>query len=354
MRPQRSVFTLVTIVGVLAYSSVLYAEAGGGNTTRLVDGAVARHRAVFSGRFQYRLKAGFRARDEIIGEDQARFSFSGTSWARRHPDGRVVVNHDGKWLRFGEGKQPDGSLDPGLQILPSERLGATRPCPPYFAGSFWYDTPAKFIEAHRNDARDKGEVEVNGVRCRLLEWTVVKANDAFHAVNDLTRAGGFLRVYVAPDVGYALPRYEYVASNGVVGKRHDASEFREVAPGIFLPRYCSEQLFDPKPMYYAEYEITEIQMINEAIPEEDFHIRIPAGTEITDGRGKYGVVFHVGTSAPPGLDPRLEQLLVFEDQAAASSWRTGRTAILVGSALAVLLMIVLVWFRRHRRNTSNV
>src|SRR5262245_57656840 len=118
MRSQRPVFGLLAILGLLADSSVLTAEAGDAETTRLVDGAMARHRAVFSGRFHYHLKTGIRAKDEVIDEYQARFSFSGTSWARRHSDGRVVLNHDGKWMRFGEGRQPDGSKDPGLQILP--------------------------------------------------------------------------------------------------------------------------------------------------------------------------------------------------------------------------------------------
>jgi hypothetical protein len=206
------------------------------------------------------------------------------------------------------------------------------------------------VKDKAKEARNSGEVQVNNVRAILLEWKITNPRHGFHAFNDLLMHGGSLRVYVAPDLGFALPRYEYVAPDGRVVTRFDALDFKEDAPSLFFPRRCERQVFDPAPKYYVEYVMTSVQRLNDVIPEEDFTLRIPLGTNIHDVRGKGNTYYRLESADMP-LDD-LDQIVI-ESQQPARTWRRPWTALAVGAVLTVILIALLLYLRRGRARVAR-
>lgn len=330
----------------LAFASAVSAD--GASLPQVLEGVSARSKAVFSGRLDFHLQSGLRAKREIWQDYNERFSFSGPNWALRIPNGNVRVNYDGKLLAFGQSEQPDKKIYRALRIQPAQPPNKHSPFPPYFAGTFWHDLPLKFMQANAAKGRAKEQTDVRGIRTTPLEWDVARPGDAFDSYNNVLFAGGLLRVYVAPQLGYALPRYEYVGRDGTVGVRFDAWEFEEAAPGVFFPHQCTCQCFDPAPVYYVDYKITKFEKINEPIPDDDFIIKIPEGTSVHDGRGPTVVAFFAGKTPPPEFDQGLDKLVRFEGES-SGFWRSPTFAILVGVSLGVGLLAVFIWMRRRRQ-----
>jgi hypothetical protein len=325
------------------------ALAGDHRPQELIDGMQARRRAVFSGQIDYHMKSGFRAKGSIIEDADVRFSFSGTSWALRVSTGVAQVVHDGKLLRYRETLQKDGRKTRTLKIEHPLAVNAKYPYPPFFAGSFWHDKTGDFVRDRANEARNLGEVRVNNVRSILLEWKIANPRQGFHGINDLLKDGGSLRVYVAPDLGFALPSYEYVAPDGRVVMRFDAMDFKEDAPSVFFPRRCELQTFDPAPMYYVEYTMTSVQRLNDVIPDEDFKLSIPVGTTVSDGR--VGTAYRIDSADTP-LEKELDDIVI-ESQAPARTWRRPVTAVAVGAVLTVILIALLLYLRRGRARAAR-
>ena len=54
-------------------------------------------------------------------------------------------------------------------------------------------------------------------------------------------------LYVAPQLGYVMPRIDFLSPTGEVGIRHDASDFEQTTSGVYFPRQCSKRIYtDPK------------------------------------------------------------------------------------------------------------
>jgi hypothetical protein len=196
-----------------------------------------------------------------------------------------------------------------------------------------------------------GEREIDGIRTSILEWQVRKADrySAFDSINSILDEGGVLRLYVASQLGYALPRIEHVGIDGRVATRFDSTDFEEPHAGLFFPRHCSYQNFpeDGSAGYYNRYEILEMNDVNEPIPEESFVVSLPQGTSVTDRRTAEGADFRIG-SLSAGLPSDLARVIHPEGQVPARNWTN---AGLRGIAIGVLglLLLVILYFRRRRR-----
>lgn len=318
---------------------------------KLIQGALARSESFFSGRLHYRLTSGIPG--NVFDDYAMRLSFSGSSWAMRTEGDRTnaMISHRGKYVRFMQTPQPDGRIRVTTSVVDEEEsLHKHFPSPPTYAGTFWFPVTKQFVREHADKAQLKGTVEVNGVTAKLLEWKVPKADisKAFHAVNELTMEGGLLRLYVAPQLGYALPRIEHVGENDTVMASFDSKDFEAVAEGLFLPKECKLQYFDRKgPGYSVRFQISNIEKANQTIPDKDFVVQLPRDTEVFVRRDGKEVAFTVeeatGSLPVAGLDDviALPSSSVFR--------RTWVWAVVTGAVVALVASGAVVLIRRRRR-----
>lgn len=87
-------------------------------------------------------------------------------------------------------------------------------------------------------------------------------------------------MHVARQLGFAVVKFVERNRFGLAVSAEDFSEFKEVAPGIFLP-YRTHRLEE---RVSRETKIVTILKLNEPIPEHLLIIRVPAGTHIEDLR----------------------------------------------------------------------
>jgi hypothetical protein len=281
------------------------ANPGGQSAVEVVQGVLSRAEAIFSARLEYREQHGFGIPPKLSLEAKLKASFSGSSWAFRCPSsGGSATNHNGKWVGWTKGDPTTGAAADYLVIKRPEPVDKTfPPAIPTFAGSFWFQTTKEYVNDHRRDAVLKGPSEANGIPVVVLEWSVPKDSvfKAFEAVGDLTRNGGVLRLFVAPQLGYVLPRVEHVGFGGGVEQRFEASDFVEAAPSIFIPKQFSCQIYNGgKPGHNVRYEITHLEKVNEVLPEEDFILHVPQGAQVSDQRSLVQSEFYrVGEDRQP-------------------------------------------------------
>ena len=270
----------------------------------IVDRLLDRAGVVHSGRFEYRVT-------DTLGvtpankphEQHLEFVVSGPSWRLDDLDYHVErINHRGKHLEVHRTPQPDGSIRTSLEIHDTQAVPETPPCPPYFAGTFWYTTTINYIAAHKSDARLAGDKTVDGIATKVVEWDVSEHNKflAFNSITQPLMKGGVLRLFVAPQFGYALPCVEYVDGEGFVANRFDATDFQEVTKGLFMPKCFSCQVFEKDGTlgWCERYKILRTENINAFIPGVAFSTNLPAGTIVADRR--------TGNSVDYVLDRSLE------------------------------------------------
>ncbi len=321
----------------------------------LVDGVLARAEAIFSGRFEYRVTSGDASSTKQPQETRAGFILSGPSWRIDDRGFHVEsINYRGKYYEVRRTPQPDGSTHTSLEIRATQDLfSMAPPRPPYFAGTLWHKSTIEYIRLHKSSARVAGEKTIAGIPTSIIEWDISASDKfgAFHAITQPLMNGGVLRLFVAPQLGYALPRVEHVDRQGNVETRFEATGFREVNQGIYMPKFLLYQVFEKggAPGWYNRYEVVQVDGINQPIPDEAFSTSLPIGTVVADRATNTSHDFVVGNlgGSLADVDARIEN-------AAQPRWRVGRYAMVVGSAIGILFCItVLIWRRvwrpAHRR-----
>jgi hypothetical protein len=216
--------SLAALVAVCVMPGTIRAD-----TADDVDKIVARASAVLSGRFEYVYNRKFF--DSIPGLP-AKFSFQGNNWAQRYqiPWGGTSISHNGRFIEYvakSSHNPATGEISSSAKVGAAQSMTAHKPYPPFFAGTFWDKQTVEYIKKRRAAARDRGPGEIDGLKVRLLEWDVPAADwgDAFVEITQPLRQGGKLRVYVARDLGYVLPKVEHVTPDGFVAASFSASEF---------------------------------------------------------------------------------------------------------------------------------
>jgi hypothetical protein len=366
----KSRFSLILIV-MLALGMVSR-TSGQGPTPDPLSGAVARSEAVFSGRFKYKLVAGF---DEAESPVAVELLFSGSSWRRREVQDasgvpvmatksaleagfdikaqpalkgqleEVLLSHKGRIVKYHATPQPDGKVRSTSHIARGEQ-SPDRQFPPFprLLGSFWFASTTEFIAKNRKAAvhiragKDNDGIDV-------YEWTVseAEADQAFHGVTATTKGGGVLRIHVAPKFGYAVTRIEQLGSQGLA-TLIEAGDFIEVN-GVFMPRLCKMQYFTPKGAgFFAKYTFSEVTDINAAIKDSDFEIELPVGTIVADARkGKGSKSFEV--TGPESIPPDLSDVYI---PTRVGGWFNGwREAVILGIGIGVVSAIAVRVIRRR-------
>jgi hypothetical protein len=256
---------------------------GGVTKENLIARLLTRSTAITSGRIEYHLRVEIAGRVER--DSDYRFSFSGEDWAALDLRSRYArVNHDGRLLTYAETPQSDGRVHRSVEIDFPESPFKNPPYPPVRAGTLWNSSTGQFVHERASKARLLGDEDVNGVKTLALEWDVDPKDKylAFHAISDLLKEGGKVRLYAAPQLGHALLRIEHVDRFGTVQDKYDYSEFQEVAPRIHVPKMCRLGVGQ----YKQEYRLTKIENINKRFSSDDFILSMPAGTSVQDIRPK--------------------------------------------------------------------
>lgn len=246
---------------------------------RLIHAVLARSTAIKSGVFVFA-----EIFDKIDlppglpdGEPLWRCSFSGESWAIRIPPRVHVVNHDGRFMSLSLPEQGRTSLT----IQPPGTWRGKHHEFPIHVGTIEYESTRKFLREHSDRARLKEGPKVDDLQTRILELSVGPTElNAFGFFTDMFKHGGTLRLYVAEQLGGVLPRIEYVDGFGTVQFTFHASDFREVAPGIYFPYH-----FDDAAVKRIDF--SKVEQVNEELPATEFVIApIPAATYVADERPK--------------------------------------------------------------------
>lgn len=281
--------------------------AGGKEYTgpQLAACAAARTLAVMTGEIEYRRVSGNRGMPKSNWTTHRKMTKSGTSFRLRYP-GRPTtrINHDGQYMTYHETPQPDGRL--------SRALAVQRPRPIAFEehdegnvwghgvfglGGIFFPETREYLKKHAGRTRLVGTEVIDGVETRVVELRVPKKDvgAAFRALYTSMRKGdgGVLRLNVAPQMGFVVPKLESVDLQGNVLERFTASGFRERAPGLWFPQEASREEVGKEHGYFVEYEILWAKSLNAPVNPKEFVITIPAGTRVSDSRS-YLIDFKVG------------------------------------------------------------
>lgn len=345
-----------------------------------VERALARGEAVFSGRMTYSVASGKSGSGGV--PDRYDFTFSGASWKKVWArdagtvprsfskgvlppgvDPKAVpplsglqeltrVCHRGRMVEYQSVPQDDG------KVRKTARVGAGGtvmreefPPLPQYVGTFWLAETQKYVAENRARGKLKGNDKIGGQDVVVYEWTV-PASDisaAFRSFNDQTKDGGLLRAYIAPTLGYAVPRIEHVGVSGKVGAVFEASDFVQYN-GIHFPRSARLQYVGPDgPTFAIDYKIERVAAVNEAIPDAEFVVLLPVGTEVADARdGKQSIIFEV--TDPGSIPASLGDVMQVERPTA---WvRNWKAAVGIGVALGVVALAALFAVLRARGRST--
>ncbi len=331
------------------------------SSDHLIDGVVSRSSAVYQGQFTFRVTeqrgiAGSAL--QLVRSDNYALTIAGTDWLLRYDKSpNRIMTRDGSTVRYYEAHSPEGAEQHGLHIDAPLSIDAARGSNVVYTvprhGTFWYPEQTLFVDAQRQQAQSRGDEFVSGIRVHVLQWQV-SANDfdeGFLVIppSIAEQRKGLLRIYVAPDLGYALPRIEYCTLDGRVAKQIESTDFFEVEGGLHFPRQTKCTTFLENETFLTTVKIDDTRYVNTSIPADVFAFDIPANTRVRDSRpGLPKTVFH--------LDDDMS-LAEFETTIQAAppdppwfSWQV--LGITVNSLIVIVLL--LIWIRRKRRTEMQV
>ena len=259
----------------------------------VIDNILARADAIVSGRITFRFT------DVGGNESTMKTVFSGSSWKVDEPAFHIErINHRGSFVEVRRTPQPDGSTTHSAVFETEKPIDTRTPQPPIFAGTPWYRTTNEYIQAHREKIKRAGQETVSGELCTILTLQVPAADRyrAFHSIISALDGGGILRLFVAPKLGYAMPRIEYVSPERKVAVRFESSDFKECGKGLFVPLKIVRLTYanDGRPPASLTYTIDTIQDVNEPILDTEFVVSLSKDTYVSDLRGPKPVSYIVG------------------------------------------------------------
>lgn len=259
----------------------------------LITGAIDRSNAITSGRLEWTYHSG-----RQYGPYE--FVFSDDRWRMRAipPAGRVTAAYFSDGAIYVEmllsGQSENLRIDryrltkmaPGTSW--ENYLPGTNYKPPLYAGSI----PPHLLPK-----------ELYGRDWRLFQWLEsTNINGVATRVCDGPQGQTKVRLFIAPELGYAVPAIQHVNAQGQIASRQDAFDFKEVAPSIFFPGRITldaarqnQAILDPSDCIHIESTIKLDQINN--IPVEQIEVEIPAGSLVDDATGS--VVVRLERPASP-------------------------------------------------------
>ncbi len=257
----------------------------------LMTGAIRRAKSIRSGRLAYRFDSGAVGSNGISSRRLSSkvLTFSDSDWIERDVDRAATSIHRRAYtLHYNETRQPDGSVHRTAVISqPTSLQGQENENrPPWFAGSFWRAGQLEYVEQHRARFRLVMPSKVAGIPCEICELDV-PASEMRRVVNIVhprLAAGGTLRVHVAPQLGFALPLVEVLAPDDTEVVTYESKGFVEMPDKTHFPRQIRMEIQFPTGVTrYEQFTITA-DRINQPIPDSEFVMLIPAGTQVRDER----------------------------------------------------------------------
>ena len=248
----------------------------------------ASYEALTSGRLEYHLKTEFPQKHLKLHDSNYKYTFSGNSWLLDFKNDSYDLDHDGKHVQLVASRQFDGTIHRSAHIDLPKRPDEDLPCPPFFAGSFWEKCTADFVR--RNAAKAQIASENGGGIIIELEVPASELFAAFRSVSrDRLGHPGLLRLHVAPKFGYCLTRIEQIClidSKKMAYKQFEASDFHRYPNDVWVPWKFSCSQYDDagKVNFQVNYSILSADLINAKIPNTEFRVVLPGGTNFIDAR----------------------------------------------------------------------
>jgi len=300
-----------TIGSLLAgfYLLMLPSSVAADVCTDLVLGAIGRYHALTSGRitFKYIMDQRSYNREEI-----SDFVFEGNNYSERlqkdNRDGRTtaMINYEGAYYEYKKRVSDPGTSHEELAGCHLE-IRQSKPFweganygnkPPIYAGSFWHNRQPKIFEENIDLFVSKGETQVNGINVHICEIAIDEENLIwFGGFRAELGTGGKIRLFIAPDYGYVIPRIEYRTHRDQLCQIFLYEEF-ELINGLWLPRKLIRMSPDmndeSKILSTSTFEILKYDMINKDVPDEEFIVDLPPTSRVRDFRDPiHPVAYHV-------------------------------------------------------------
>jgi hypothetical protein len=279
---------------------------GQDNVKALLDGVIARGSVIQTGEFKYRFGSLWANPADPSpwswdpSDDRTvSLTVAGSEWIVRWPNFANADIHrkdfDATYVPI---RQKNGEMLHSFRIsdsvasLESEAINSQM----YRfirAGTIPWPLLQEYLVKNRSDATDKGAVEVDGVSTHLIEWKVTKENykvlQSYNPVLSDKYDATLIKLFVCPKMGYVVKRLDYCTPSGEMANRYEADEFKELAPGVFMPKFYFyiRNFYDfgnKKGYYVDQFELIEASKVNQSIPESAFALELPKGTRVADYR----------------------------------------------------------------------
>ncbi len=358
---------LCSIVVLSCESRCLAQDGPSQEIIRLIQGAVGRSSAVTSLKLKYRYRSeAFRKRgeDPVTERMDLAITVRGNDWIVKYGDSanfrmkrnQASVKYYEVLRRYGddETSQDEGvtTRQSSLHLIAAETYQSLIHEHACHAGprlgTFWFPEQAAFIEQQQLQVVDKGTEHLGPIETHVLEWDVAALDlDAAMVLipDEIARSRrGKLRIYIAPKLGYALPRIEYATLEGKVVQQFEASQFVPVNASLFFPREALCRTVYREQADVSRFEISEITDVNQEISDGEFSINVPELTYVRDSRPGVPVsVFQLKSQE------QLDQINgVLENAMPAPGTTQLRRVLLWLNALA-LVIVLGYWVRKRCR-----
>jgi hypothetical protein len=316
----------------------------------LISAVLARRTRIVSARYEYVLRTGIR--DGERGNDYyCQLWIEGESWRLEcAPKGLPhIMGSTGKHsFSMRQYTGSDGKLMTYAGIDEPKSLNGHRyPFHPTIAGTIWFDQTASYVEATAASATLESATEVDGFRCEVVVVRVPDgdAETAFWAFDDDLANGGEIRMYIAPELGFVLPRMEFLGASGVVRKRFEASDFVEASAGLFVPSFARMQrLTGNVPGMYNEFVGLTATNVNEPVDPKHFRLLVPEGASVREAAtvSKSGTARHFWASAE-NRPPDLDMIEVAGSESGNSFWSALAVGFLLGCGAILAMLLIRRW-----------
>lgn len=322
-------------------------------TDEMLDAVVARGTALFSARLTFEVNSTIAQGERDIVEDTRRYvlSISGEDWILRHPNfPDFIMNFHDSTIHFYQTESEKTGIHRSLQMSApttiDEQLARDYSLSVTRNGTLWYRRQLNFIDEQRHRVERKNGETIDGHATVLFRWRVHSddLDDAIIVVPPAMQGdlAGYLHLYAAPSLGYALPRIDYLTVGGQLARRYESTDFVEVDQNLFFPKRTQCIAYGDRERHLTTLTVSNIEHVNQDLPTDEFKVNVPQGTRIRDSRpGSPQLVFRLGEQ---------KELAEVTDVVDGTNSRAisfnFRIACIAANGLLVMLLLAL-WIRRQ-------